>query len=201
MKTANWQRYLEEQARVHDKRLFALTELAHVASTSRRELSVELARLVKARVVERYGYGLYGLPGQSSPEYVLPWLDPHAYMTGAFALLQHGLITQAPAGITCFTDRRHDRSSTETPAGRYDFVRVSRSVYRPPEQGVIAGPEQALCDYVYLMRQRGVAPESQVTFRHLNRLRRGILRSLAPRYPATVRKHIAALLASPRDRR
>jgi hypothetical protein len=125
---------------------------------------------------------------------VLPWLDPHAYVTGAFALFQYGLITQAPVGITCFTDRRHNRNSVETPAGRFDFIRVSRSVYRPPERSVIADPEQALCDYVCLMRRRGVVPESQVTFRHLNRLRRPALRKCYSLYPSTVEMHVESLL-------
>jgi len=131
MKTRDWQRYLDEQARRHGKHSFTLTELAHAAGTGRHSLGVELARLLKAGVIERHGWGLYGLPGTASSEQIVAWLDSHAYITGASALFRHGLITQMPAGITCFTDRRHNRRSAETPAGRFDFVTVSRSVYQP----------------------------------------------------------------------
>lgn len=194
MKARAWQKYLEEQARQHKKFLFSITELANVSGTSRRAVNVELSRLRRYGLIERYGRGTYGLPTRVTPEILVPFLDRCAYITGSASLFHQGLITQLPAVATCFTSRRHSRSELATPAGRFAFVCVKAPVYKPPDNGIMAGPEQALCDYVYLMRRRGVVPESQVTFRNLRRLRIEILNALDSRYPRTVMKQINNLL-------
>lgn len=194
MKAREWHKYLEEQARQHKKFLFSITELANISGTSRRAVNVELSRLRRYSLIERYGRGYYGLPAQVTPEILLPFLDHDAYITGNASLFHHGLITQLPSVATCFTSRRHSRSEFSTPAGRFAFVCVKAPVYRRPDNGIMAGPEQALCDYVYLMRRRGVAPESQVTFRSLRRLRIEILNALDSNYPRTVMKQINNLL-------
>lgn len=194
MKTMEWRKYLEEQARQHKKFLFSITELANISGTSRRAVNVELSRLRRYGLIERYGRGYYGLPAQVTLEILLPFLDHDAYITGNASLFHHGLITQLPAVATCFTSRRHSRSEFSTPTGRFAFVCVKAPVYRRPDNGIMVGPEQALCDYVYLMRRRGVAPESQVTFCNLRRLRIEILKTLDSNYPRTVMKQINHLL-------
>ena len=99
--------------------------------------------------------------------------------------------------ITCFTSRRHNRSRVRTtPVGRFEFVCVSRSVYAPPIRGVVAGPEQALCDFVHVMRHRGIDPGSQYTFRNLAGLGRRVLTRLLRRYPASVARNAQALANS-----
>jgi len=190
MKAREWQKYLEEQARQHKKFIFSITELANISDTSRRAVNVELSRLRRYGLIERYGRGHYGLPARVNPEILLPFLDKHAYITGSYALFHHGLITQLPSAMTCFTSRRHSSSETSTPAGCFVFVCVKMPVYNPPDNGIIAGPEQSLCDYVYLTRRHGVAIESQVTFRKLERLRVNVLKKLESSYPRTVMKYI-----------
>jgi hypothetical protein len=126
---------------------------------------------------------------------LLPNLDSHAYLTGAFALHRHNLITQMPVEITCFTNRRHNRSRVRTtPVGRFTFVCVQPPVNAPPKEGVVAGPEQAVCDYIFLMRRRGVAPSSQVTFRGLQGLDAKVVQELAARYPKSVRQALTEIL-------
>ena len=63
-----------------------------------------------------------------------------------------------------------------------------------PREGVLAAPEQALCDYVFLCRKRGVAAASLVTFRNLERLDSRVLDATLPRYSATVRHEVAQIL-------
>ena len=195
MKTREWRQYLEAQNRLHGKNLFTVTELANVAGTSLNVLNVELSRLRKYGLIERYAQGKYGLPSSVTAEILLPTIDSHAYITGTYALHYHQLITQVSTRITCFTNRRHNRSRERlTPVGRYTFICVSASVYSPPKSGVMATPEQALYDFIYLMRRRGVKPETLVTFRNLHKIRNTYLSRIVSRYPDTVRKHLQEIL-------
>ncbi len=121
MKAREWQKYLEGQSRQHKKILFSVTELANISGTSRHAVNVELARLRKQGLIERYGRGRYGLPARITPEILLPFLDRYAYMTGSYALFHHGLITQLPSVATCFTNRRHSRSDFATQGRPFQF--------------------------------------------------------------------------------
>jgi len=193
MKTRDWQNLLTEHAR-SGKTLFTVTELANASGMPRRRVNVEMARLVKYGAVARHARGLYGPAGTSVPlERLLHGLDPYAYVTGAYALMQNGLVTQVPSVITCFTTRRHSRRETQTPVGRIEFVCVRPPIYRGDVQH-IAGPELALCDFVYITLRRGMNPASLVTFRRLHSLKKSLLIRTAKRYPATVRRQLAAIV-------
>jgi hypothetical protein len=122
-------------------------------------------------------------------------------MTGLHALHRHNLITQVPGTITCFTDRRSPRARVRsTPCGRFELVCARSKVYAPPATGVLASPEQALCDFVYLSRRAGVEASAQVTLRRLDRLGPGRLRTIAARYPSTVREEVERILATEASR-
>jgi hypothetical protein len=191
MKAIDWSRYLEEQRREHRKLLFTITELANVARTSIGSINVELSRLRKYGIIERYARGIYGLPGISFPEILLPTLDSHAYITSSSALFIHNLISQVPVQITTFTDRRHGNTRIrKTPLGSFRFVSVRFPIYAIPEDGVIAGAEQALCDFIYLSRRDGTDPMTQVSFRNLDRISPGALNDFLNHYPRTVGRQI-----------
>lgn len=205
MKALDWRRFLEEQRRAHGKKLFTVTELANAATVGRNAMNVTLSRLRRQGVVRRYAQGLYGLPDAVSAEELLVAMDDRAYMTGLHALYLHQLITQIPGSITCFTDRRSPRARIRTtPVGRFVFICVRSRVYVPPPdvftagtdeaRRALAGPEQALCDFVYLCRREGVPAFSEVTFRNLNQLDRKALQVTAERYPDTVRREVRTIL-------
>jgi hypothetical protein len=165
---------------------------------------MELARLVKKGVLARYATGVYGLPGAAMPEDLVATLDAAAYLTGMFALHRHNLITQAPAELTCFSNRRHNRSrQRQTPFGRLVLVCVNSRIYAKPADGALAPPEQALCDFVHLAKRHGLNPASLVTFRNLTRLKLKSLAKLAKRYSApvaeTVRQLAGAKIFSPTE--
>lgn len=194
MRALDWQNALQWQRDVHRKVVFTVTELANLAGARPRSLSVALQRLVARGILIRYAPGRYGLPGTVTPEELAPALDSSAYLTGLYALYRHQLVTQRPAELVCFSRRRHNRSRVrQTPVGRFVFVCVEPEVYSSP-QGALATPEQALCDFILLCRQRGVTAASQVTFRHLERLDARQLAALLPRYPATVRREASRIL-------
>jgi hypothetical protein len=197
MRSRDWIQALEEQRAAHQKVLFTVTELANLAGAGRNALQVQLSRLRRQGVVLQYARRLYGLPGAVRVEDLLPAIDSHAYVTGIWALHRHQLITQVPTTITCFTDRRSPRARfRSTPLGRFEFACVRSDAYSPPASGVLAEPEQALCDFVYTCRRAGVEPGAQATFRHLDRLRGSRLRSVARRYPSTISEEVEKLVAA-----
>jgi hypothetical protein len=187
MKALDWLTFLQSQQRIHGKVLFRVAELANVAGRAPHALNVELGRLVKRGVLARYASGVYGLPGPITPEQLVPVLDAGAYITGMFALYRHNLITQTPTEITCFTNRRHNCSRARaTPLGRIVFLCAGPGTYRRPTVGILAPPEQALCDFVHTSRRNGLKPQSLVTFRNLDSLPKRRLAAALKRYPSTV---------------
>jgi hypothetical protein len=197
MKAVDWMRYLQEQRETHGKVVFTVSELANVAAQEWPSLKVALQRHVEQGIMERYADGRYGLPGAVSAEDLIPSLDPAAYITGFHALHRYSLVTQAPRVVHAFTSRRHNRSRERvTSVGRIVFVCVSSSVYSFPAEGIVALPEQALFDYVYVLRRRSLHAASLVTFRNLDRLQRSVMSELAPRYPGTVRKQVREILGT-----
>lgn len=192
MKTRVWQSLLAAQAQL-GKTLFTLTELANLSGAPRLNVNVEMTRLVKYGVIVRHAKGLYGLSDRDVPiEQLLASMDPHAYVTGAYALMRHGLVTQVPTVVTCFTTRRHFRREMQTSAGSFEFVCVKPPVYHSAPTG-LADPEQALCDFVYISLRRRQNPTGLLTFRGLERLKRGSLSRTAKRYPATVGRCLTAI--------
>jgi len=192
MKSRDWRNYLESQHRDHAKVLFTVTELANAAGTTRRAVNVELARLRRQGEIVKYAHGRYGLPRAVTVETLLAAIDSHAYITGSFALHTHSLITQMPTRITCMTDRYSPKGRERiTPLGRFLLVCVRSRVYTPPEGGVVAGPIQALCDFVYLTRRAGGNPESIVTFRNLKEL--ALTDRILRRYPKSVQQAVYEL--------
>lgn len=193
MKALDWHKVLHRQRTDHGKTVFTVSELANIAQASPQVLNVQLGRMVKRGVMARYAHGRYGLADHVSPEQLIHDLDAGAYLTGFYALFRHHLVTQVPVEVTCFTNRRHNRSRLrETAAGRFVFVCVSPKIYAPPLEGKIAPPEQALCDYIYLAKAIDV--RSLVTFRKLDTLDRERLVQLAERYPARVAATVAELI-------
>jgi hypothetical protein len=195
MRANAWRKFLDDQRERHRKILFTVTELANVAGTSGAALNVELTRLRQQGLLAKYAHGLYGPPGAVTPEALLPAIDAHAYITGHYSLFVNNLVTQVPSLITCITDRRSPRARLRnTPVGRLLLVCVRGKIYVPPCQSVIAGPVQALCDFVYLCRRQGVRPEGLVTFRNLGGLRGADFAGIVGRYPVTVQRHVGELV-------
>lgn len=152
MKALEWQRRLREQAELNGKRLFRVAEFANLAGEGRAPVSVQLVRLQRLGVLCRYAPRLYGLPGLATLDDLLREVDDEAYATGFYALHHHGLVTQIPAVITCFTNRRRTRQEIRTSLGRLRLSFVRAPIYHLPESGPVALPEQALCDFVYMGR-------------------------------------------------
>lgn len=201
MRALEWQRRLEKQRLQYGKAVLSIPELCNLSGDANiLSVRVQLGRLVRAGIIERCANGRYGLPGAASPELLLPSIDPAAYMTGLYALFRHDLVNQVPTEIACFTNRRHNRSRIRrTSVATFRFVCVASSVYLPPEDGVLAAAEQALCDWVLMLRHRGADPQGQASFRGLEKLDLVKLHHHLPRYPQAVRSAVLRLLGSGLD--
>ncbi len=194
MKTIDWQKILQEQRDRYGKVVFTVTELSNISSQDTKSLKVSLSRLVKRGIIQRYTKGRYGLTESVRIEYLVSSIDPAAYVTGMYALYRHQLITQVPTEISCFTNHRHNRSRVRvTVLGRIVFVCVAGSIYSYPQENAIVSPEQAMADFVYLCRKRGVCPSNIVTFRNLNRLDLKMLQKYLKKYPTTVKHEMKKL--------
>ena len=197
MKALEWQFFLQNQRERHGKVLFTPTELANAAVCSDAVIRVTVRRLLGRGVLQRYANGVYGMPGIVTVEDLVPALDRGAYVTGLYALHRHGIVTQRPTTVTCFTNRRHNRSRVRvTPLGRIVFTCVAEAIYSMPSACDMAFPEQALCDFVYECRRDGLQPESLVTFRKTDCLDRERLASVLSRYPATVSSMVERIAGS-----
>jgi hypothetical protein len=196
MKTVDVLAYMHEQKDRHAKTTFTVAELANVAGAAAPALNVQLTRMRKQGLVERVAHGRYSLPGQSDLGALVQSIDRAAYITGAAALHAHGLVTQAPTQLDCFTNRRHNRSRRRrTVHGTLVFVCVTGRIHAPPAQGVYAPAEQALLDFVYLARRQGADPAAMVTLRGLEKLDRAQIGSVGERYPRSVRNRLTRMLA------
>lgn len=201
MKTLDWLQFLSLQQARCAKRVFSVTELANAANASTAVVNVELGRLTRKGVLRRYVPGRYGLPDGVSVEDLVTAIDSDAYVTGAAALARHGLITQIPREVECFTRRRHNRSRRRpSPLGTLVFVCVSPTIHSLPQDG-LADPAQAICDLVYACRRHGMDPRSLYTFRKLDTVE--MPQDLVARYPKTVQDDVRRLVrvAAPEPRR
>ncbi len=195
MKAIDWQKTLQEQHEKYGKVVFTVTELSNISLLDEKSLQVSLSRLVERGIMERYTKGRYGLAGAVRIEDLVLSIDSAAYITGMYALYRHQLITQIPTEISCFTNHRHNRSRVRvTPLGRIVFVCITGSIYSYPQENVVVSPEQALSDFVYLCRKRGVSPSDIVTFRNLSRLNSDLLQVRLEGYPTTVKREMKQIL-------
>jgi len=194
MKAIDWQKTLQEQRDKYGKVIFTVTELSNISSLNTKSLKVSLSRLVNRRIIQRYTKGRYGMAESVMIEDLVSSIDPAAYVTGMYALYRHQLITQVPTEITCFTNHRHNRSRVRgTTLGRIVFVCITDSTYSHPQKNLVASPEQAISDFVYLCRKRGICPSDIVTFRNLHRLNLKLLQKYLKKYPATVKREMEKL--------
>ena len=197
MKTLAWQQFFNEQRDLHGKAVFSVAELANAARTTPHVVNTELGRLMSRRIITRYAQGRYGLPKGVEPEQLVQSLDPDAYITGFYALFRRHLVTQVPTEITCFTNRRHNRTfGRAVSPWKLKFIRVPSDIFSRPAESVIVQAEQAFCDFVHLMIRDSVDPSHLVTFRNLDRLNRRRLRTTLQRYSDPVAKTVNRIIQS-----
>jgi predicted transcriptional regulator of viral defense system len=134
---------------------------------------------------------------QFSPSDLVNILRPRSYISLESVLVERGIITQNPAVLICVTPGYPQTFSSKSVTIVYR--KISSDLYWGYEakatrynKFLIAEPEKALLDWVYLNRQEGLpTPLDELHLQFLNPLK---LRDYALKFPRTVNETIRDLL-------
>ena len=142
-----------------------------------------------------------------SPRDLVNTLRPRSYISLESALVDRGVISQNPTALTCVAPGY--RQTFQGKSILIIYRKISPELYWGFEEKatrynsyLIAEPEKALLDWIYLTRQEGFpTPLDEI---NLQFLKPGKLRAYAERFPKTVNETIKDLLlekAFPSDER
>jgi len=124
-------------------------------------------------------------------------LRPRSYISLESALVERGIITQSPSVLICVTPGYP--KSFRSKSVSIVYRKISPKLYWGYEEKatrynkyLIAEPEKALLDWIYLNRQEGLpTPLDEL---HLQFLTPAKLRDYSQRFPRTVRETVKDLL-------
>jgi predicted transcriptional regulator of viral defense system len=160
-----------------------------------------LARQEKRGLVERVGEKIYFnlLAPNSSPRDLVNVLRKKAYISLDSALREYGISTQSPRVLTCVTPERSRELRSKTISIKYR--NLSPNLYwgfvkKTTRYGsyLIAEPEKAILDWVYLNLKDGTSPAlDEFDFSKINKHK---LLDYAQKFPSTVYHHLIETFAS-----
>lgn len=154
MSLADWVGHLNR-----GRPFFYLADLMKLGGQSRQTARKTAQRLRKQGLLMRVGPELYanGLRPPSI-EAAACVLRP-AYISFEHALFLHGLLSQATTLVTCATLGRPGRVTTDL--GEIEYRHIKDALYHgfePTPDGLLATPEKALLDLLYLRLRQGEKP-------------------------------------------
>lgn len=169
-----------------------LAQKYHVCSPA---VTQALSRQSARGLVEHVGRKVYfnRLALEASPKDLVNVLRKRAYISLDSALREYGISTQSPRILTCVTVERPYVFKGDSIAITYRGI--NRDLYWGFKEKksryssyLIAEPEKAVLDWVYLHLRDGVEPAlDELDFRHVSRSR---LLEYAQRFPGTVLKRL-----------
>lgn len=193
----NWTAILSEEARRNS--ILRSDELARRHKLSESAVRSALRRYEEQGLVERVSTKLFinRLNQQFSPRDLVNVLRPQSYISLESALVENGITSQSPSVLTCVTPGYPQ--TFRSPSASIVYRKISPELYWGFEgkatrynKYLIAGPEKALLDWVYLNRQEGLpTPLDEFQLQFLNPAK---LREYAERFPRTVRETIKDFL-------
>jgi predicted transcriptional regulator of viral defense system len=193
----NWTDVLTDEARKNS--VLQTDALVRKYKLSEPSVRNALRRYESKGLVERISTKIYinHFNQHFSSRDLVNTLRSNSYISLESALVDRGVITQNPSVLTCVTPRYPQtfRSKSVTVVYR----KISPDLYWGFEEKstryneyLIAEPEKALLDWVYLTRQEGLpTPLDEINLQFLNT---GKLRAYAERFPKTVNVTIKDLL-------
>ena len=193
----NWTIILTAEAR--NNCIVRTDHLARKHKLSERVVRDALRRYETQGLVERVSTKIYinHFNQQFSPRDLVNVLRPRSYISLESALVERGIITQSPSILTCVTPGYPQ--SFRSKSVSIVYRKVSPELYWGFEEKatrynkyLIAGPEKALLDWIYLNRQEGLpTPLDELQLQFLTPAK---LRDYAQRFPRTVSEAIKDLL-------
>ena len=193
----NWTTILSDEARRNC--ILRSDALARQHKLSEAVVRNALRRYEARGLVERVSKKIYinHFNQQFSPRDLVNVLRPESYISLESALVEKGITSQSPSVLTCVTTG-YPQSFRAKSAGLV-YRKISSELYWGYEEKatrynkyLIAEPEKALLDWVYLNRQEGLpTPLDEL---QLHFLAPAKLREYARRFPRTVQETVKDLL-------
>lgn len=177
------------------KSIYHLSELQRMAGLSAVAAQRAAHRLTRKRWLAKLGKGFSAnlfLPPLL--EEVSTVLYPPSYISLESALFQHGIIEQVPHLLTCVTTNK--TKSFRTALGEISYAHLQPDLffgYVVRGKSLLALPEKAALDFVYLQLQNGHAPALDEW--HMEEISQDTLSKLILRYPRTVQRHLVRFVA------
>jgi predicted transcriptional regulator of viral defense system len=193
----NWTDVLANEARKNS--VLKTDDVVRKYKLSETAVRNTLRRYEAKGLVERISTKIYinHFNQHFSPRDLVNTLRPRSYISLESALVDRGVTTQNPSALTCVApDYR------QTFRGKSIVIiyrKISSELYWGFEEKttrynkyLVAEPEKALLDWIYLTRQEGLpTPLDEINLQFLNP---GKLRAYAERFPKTVNETIKDLL-------
>jgi predicted transcriptional regulator of viral defense system len=193
----NWTTILTEEARRNC--ILRSDELARRYKLSKAAVRNALRRHEGRGLVERVSTRIYinHLNQQFSPRDLVNVLRPESYVSLESVMVEKGITSQSPSVLTCVTPGYPQ--SFRTKSVGIVYRKISSDLYWGYEQKatrynnyLIAEPEKALLDWIYLTRQEGLpTPLDELQLQFLSAAK---LRKYSERFPRTVQSSIKDLL-------
>jgi predicted transcriptional regulator of viral defense system len=174
-------------------------ELARKYDIGTPSVTQALSRLERKGFVEHVNDKTYynWLALDASPRDLVNVLRGDAYVSLESALREYGISTQSPRTLTCVTKERPDEFTSRSI--KISYRRISPRLYwgfvrKTTRYGsyLIAGPEKAILDWIYLGIRNGSAPAlDELDFTNVNR---STLLEYARRFPSSAYRHLLPAL-------
>jgi hypothetical protein len=149
MKVDEWLSFFKEY---HNKKLFSLSDLEVLTGRPKKNLSVQLNRLIKSGVLKRPVRNWYENPFNTpSIEEIAMVLRPPCYLSMEYALYKHDIISQQIHMLTIISIQLP--YTYEVNSRVLEVHQIKKSLFWGfQKQGTIqlADPEKALLDFIYL---------------------------------------------------
>ena len=193
----NWTSILTKEAR--NNCIVRTDHLARKHKLSERVVRDALRRYEARGLLERVSTKIHinHFNQQFSPRDLVNVLRPRSYISHESALVERGIITQSPSILTCVTPGYPQSFSGKSVSIVYR--KISPELYWGYEEKatrynkyLIAEPEKALLDWIYLNRQEGLpTPLDELQLQFLTPAK---LRDYALRFPRTVSETVKDFL-------
>ena len=193
----NWTDVLANEARKNS--ILKTDDLVRKYKLSEPAVRNTLRRYESKGLVERISTKIYinHFNQHFSPRDLVNTLRPRSYISLESVLVDRGVTIQNPSAITCVAPDY--RQTFRAKSLIIIYRKISPDLYWGFEEKttrynkyLVAEPEKALLDWIYLTRQEGLpTPLDEINLQFLNL---GKLRTYAERFPKTVNQTIKDLL-------
>jgi len=172
------------------KSIYSYAELMRLTGLSEPALRRALTRLGKYKLLTSLGKNLYAnIFHTPTLEEIAGLLYPPAYISLESALFMHGVIDQAPHVIHAVTLNK--TKSFSTALGEMAYFHIQADLffgYSAQDRMLLAEPEKAALDFIYLQRQNGFEPVlDEWNWEHVDRQR---LQEFMTPFPETVKRNV-----------